>query len=566
MDQDPNTAGGTDTENMATGEPGQNTQTQTTASDTVQDRPNSIGEPEEQLDGMSEPQARIDNADNKMDNINMPESDDSSVVMTSDMAMSDTGDADETVRSDSVNMAVATSATDAVSDPQGQPEAQNQTQVQSQSQAQTESQARPQISEPAKAPYVKRDVRLPGDKAKRRTQIIIAAIVGGIILLLGGLAIWFFAYYNNPEKVMFDSVNNILHAPNVSLNGGGSITLRDAKDNLDGDVEMAILNFNSSSSKLPNATDVSLLVTFTGGKKVNLKLGTVQMSDGVIYLRIDGIIESLRDMGLDPDVQTEIEELFNLLETVDGEWWRISVPDIIKEVSGDDKISKAYGDIYNCYYQALAADHSKLLSSLYKQNKFIQVEPIKEISSGDGYLDYSPQMWHNLYEISIDSNSFANFLNSLPESEIAQELYTCYNNAVEEHDLGYSTMGSEDLAEISADDIEIPKELHLYAEISQFGHKIRSIWAYSEDDEWQNSFAVTLNYQASEISTPDNYRDITELFRSSVLQDIWISGPAPDYCTDDFGNNCLDGDPYAYDYDYDLILNSDGLEEIEWES
>lgn len=418
--------------------------------------------------------------------------------------------------------------------------------------------AQPQVSRPVDSHHIEHDLRLPGDKAKRRTQMIIAAIIGVLVLILGGLAIWFFAFYNNPEKVMLDGVNNIFRAPNISLNGGGSMTLREGNDDT---VQMVILNLTSSSSKLPNATDVSLLITLANEQSINLQLGTVQMTDGAIYLKVSGIMDSVRSMGLEADAEGEMEELFSALETIDGEWWRISVRDVLEDMSGSREVADLYGSLYDCVLEAGTRDNSKTLVELYKQNKFIKVTPVKKIASGDGYTDYTAQAWHNLYEITIDKNALAEFINTIPDTAMAEEMYTCYNNAMAQYNPGADEISASDFDEISASDIDIPEELHLYAEVSQFGHKIRSIWAYADSDEWQNSFAVTLGYQEATVSAPSEYRDITELFEILPIEDAWgrvtidDGGSGQIYGTDDMYD-------YKYDYDDEWLMMDNEIEEI----
>ena len=430
--------------------------------------------------------------------------------------------------------------------------------------------AQPQVSRPVDSHHIEHDLRLPGDKAKRRAQIVIAAIIGVLVLVLGGLAIWFFAFYNNPEKVMLDGVNNIFRAPNISLNGGGSMTLREGND--DDAVQMVILNLTSSSSKLPNATDVSLLITLANEQSINLQLGTVQMTDGAIYLKVSGIMDSVRSMGLESDAEGEMEELFSTLETIDGKWWRISVRDVLEDMSGSREVADLYGSLYDCVLEAGTRDNSKTLVELYKQNKFVKVTPVKKIASGDGYTDYAAQAWHNLYEITIDKNALAEFINTIPDTAMAEEMYTCYNNAMAQYNPGADEISASDFDEISASDIDIPEELHLYAEVSQFGHKIRSIWAYADSDEWQNSFAVTLGYQEATVSAPSEYRDITELFEILPIEDAWGrvtiddgSGDIEIDNVDCYGDDCeyVYGPDYEYDFDnYEWIFTDNEIEEI----
>ena len=81
----------------------------------------------------------------------------------------------------------------------------------------------------ATSPFIDSYLRLPSDKEKRRLQTIVVTTIGILLLVLIGFVVWFFAFYNHPDKVMLDGVNNILRASNISLDGGGSAVLHEGK-------------------------------------------------------------------------------------------------------------------------------------------------------------------------------------------------------------------------------------------------------------------------------------------------------------------------------------------------
>lgn len=442
-----------------------------------------------------------------------------------------------------------------------------------------------QISRPVDSSYIKHDLRIPKDKtgkSKRHTAIIISVVIGVLALIIGGLAIWFFAYYNSPDKVMLDGVNNLLKAENVSFNGGGSLILREEDDSES--IQNITLNLDSSSSSLPNSTNVSLLILFNENRKINLQLGTVVMSDGVIYLKVSGIMDSLHDMNVSGEDIASIEGLLETVELIDDEWWRISLRDILGEMGADDEVINVYGEFQDCALSLATRDNSQELADMYKQNKFITVEPVKSISDGSGYFDYQAQAWHNLYEIKFDKELLASFVNTLPDTEMAKETVACINTAARKYGAQTDVIDMEDFHEISASDIDISDQLHLFVEISQFSHKIRSIQAYSEDEYWNNAFGFKLDYGKTEVVAPSEYRNITELFEVLPIEDAWWSiSPLGDDGTsggsDNYYDNCSPGincgsgysidDDWSYDYDYDYDFDNTELpytEEIEWES
>lgn len=65
---------------------------------------------------------------------------------------------------------------------------------------------------------------------KKKTGLIVSIIIV-ILLLLGGIgfAIWYFAVYQSPENVVFNSVNKLITAEHVSPHGSFTTTI--ASDN-----------------------------------------------------------------------------------------------------------------------------------------------------------------------------------------------------------------------------------------------------------------------------------------------------------------------------------------------
>ncbi len=55
---------------------------------------------------------------------------------------------------------------------------------------------------------------------KKKTGLIVSIIIITLLLLGGiGFAIWYFAVYQSPENVVFDSVNKLITAKNVQTEG-----------------------------------------------------------------------------------------------------------------------------------------------------------------------------------------------------------------------------------------------------------------------------------------------------------------------------------------------------------
>lgn len=432
-----------------------------------------------------------------------------------------------------------------------------------------------QISRPVDSHHIDRDLRLPGDKSHQRRRLVLFSILGTAVVLLVALLVWFFAFYNQPTTAMLDGVQHLFGAQNVVLHGSGAFDIHD-DDSSSTSIKKGMFDFNSASSSLPNAFDANLFLernNTTGNDTTgnNLSLNGVIMSDGIVYAKIDGLSDYVRSFdGFDPETDS-----YTAVEIAEGEWWRIALDEIIEQFTGDASVAQLYQQLYQCGLSTISQDNSKVLAQLYSEHQFIEVTPVKQLTSADGYADYQPAAWHNLYEITLNSTALADFINALPTTSTAEAMYACYNTALQAYNPASTPLSATDFSEVSADDLEFPEKLHLYAEISQFGHKIRSLWAYFDDETVSNVFTLDFKYQPSTVEPPSEYRNLVELFDEDSFSDLMVDGNVgiDDY-SDDFSDDLSD-DTISDDADsetsprdatnHDNVNNDFDTTEEEWE-
>lgn len=399
------------------------------------------------------------------------------------------------------------------------------------------------------------DASEPNPKPSR-VPLIVLGILAVIVLILGCVGIWFYGFYNNPDKVALDAVTNLLSASNVTMNGTLTVKPFDSDDS-----RHMTLKLGSASNHLPNSTTASLELSLDDGQEINLNLGTVQMSDGVIYLQISKIMETIDGLGLTVAERAEYEEVFSVLEVIDNEWWRISIPELIDDFEFEDEQASGLKELYACTVNVMNEDVSGELTTLYRRQPFVEVKEIAQISANGmpGVMDYKPAFGNNLYEISLNESNLANFINALPATETAESFYSCYNNVMDK----YAAEGelpdhisAEDFDEVSASDFSFTDDQHFYMEVSQFGHQIQTLHFHQNDDDFVTSGQLTLGYSAVKVTPPDSYRPITELVDelTDLIMSEWTGDLYDDYPEDD----CLYDDTchfdYDDDYDYDDLI------------
>lgn len=350
---------------------------------------------------------------------------------------------------------------------------------------------------------------------------ITAVVVAVLLLILGGLATWFFAYYNNPEKVAFDAMNHLFSAENVGIDGGLVLTV-DKTQHPDSPVSAVSLHFNSSSDSLPVSSTANLYIMFNpevvqGEPRIALQLSNVVMKNGVIYFQIGGLMDSLDSFSLKGSEWAEIEQFIPFLEAVDNEWWQIDVNDVISQMELPASQENTVAGVYSCVVEALNRHNTSELAKIYDEHRFVVMLPSDYVSPDDQGIMARPASWNQAYEVVFDHYKLTDFLNRLPETATANEFYACFNTTVEEKtaDIPLSIDASS-FDEISDNDWDFPENLRVYMEVSTFGHRLNKIYVYQDVADYTLNGKISLNYQTVNVSAPAEYRPITDLIEEFI--------------------------------------------------
>lgn len=355
--------------------------------------------------------------------------------------------------------------------------------------------------------YVKRDVKLP--HASHKGAKVFALVMAIILLALGGVAGWFFIYYDNPDKVLADAVTHFYQADNIVFDGG--ISLMDPDDEAS-PIKSIMLDFDLSSLRLPFSTEASLLVLFDEDAEADLdmlklKLGLVWLTDGAIYLQLGGLHDTIASLNLTPEQRAELQTYIDTFEQIDNEWWRISVPDLIDQLELDSDYDQAFNEMYVCVLDSVKDNDLSDLAPLYRKHSFFSAS---RVSSRTSRPDVStpPASGYKAYEITLDRAKLADFLNAIYDQDSEPELVSCLNRVARKYN--FDELDFE-VNEFTAEDFELPEDFHLYAEISYFGHELRSLNAEWTASDYLADAGLVFTYQSATVNPPDSYRSLTEL-------------------------------------------------------
>ncbi len=369
---------------------------------------------------------------------------------------------------------------------------------------------------------------------KSKFPTIMLSILAILLVIMGGLAIWYFAYYSNPERVVLDAVNKFANADHIVVQDGNIFVVDN--DRSDGYISSLSVQFDSSSAKLPNATNVSVdfkispvesepipenicgeeddpeatdCIVYEEPEQMEFhaELGATAITDGTVYLQLSGLVDSLEQAGMTAETTPELTELLATLETVEGDWWRISLTEILDSFGTDDETKSIYTDVYACMLDLAASGLPAELGDLYAKYPFLNVA--KSSAGTDGY---------SYFDVSFKSAELANFLNAIPETTAMNDYYACFNQI----EAFGETIGAEDYNEVTPEEVadfiaELPENFTITLGISNFTHELRYAFvsaSTSRDDYNDILFitSVTFAYQPTVVTEPEEYRSITELF------------------------------------------------------
>ncbi len=240
---------------------------------------------------------------------------------------------------------------------------------------------------------------------KQKKFIIGIASALLLVLVGGGSAFAYVSYYQNPQKVISDSIINAITSKTAIYTGNLSV------DN--NDVKMSV----KISSKLDGATgslDADLTITASGKTYTISGSGLVDKS-GDLYFKIDHlasiIAEAKTSIGI-TQTSSASAAIDKLVARIDGAWIKISSDDL-KQYSEDTATSKTcINDTVKKFKDDKAA--IKEVTDLYTKNPFILVD--KYLGQVNGSFGY---------QLKGSNANLKTFMEGLKNTKIYKSLHNC---------------------------------------------------------------------------------------------------------------------------------------------
>lgn len=353
----------------------------------------------------------------------------------------------------------------------------------------------PQPSVPSfgETPAQPDNLTTPQKMPKKKKYIIIGAIiVGALALLTAGTAAAYNLWYQNPNKVVMESIGSLLKS------GTSTNKIVFEMKSKDGAVKISV---DAKLAESPaTETDVDATLSFSG-KDYHVKGSTLTDKDGNLYFKIQDVKTLLTQIaGSDVDLSA----FNNVITKIDGQWVKISADDL-KSVNED------YGKTQTCTTNALKSLDDKTVSNeivdVYQKNQFLIVGNkigVKDIN-GTASLGYA---------ISFDGEKAKAFYVALGSTKFGKALTTC--------DSSY-TFKASDLDSLTTKDAT-KGDIQIWA--SRFGHQLKEVDISAKDNDnsasiiWNPTFVKGVTVAAPTTSVP--LKDVI-----TEVENILIGNTAP---------------------------------------
>lgn len=350
-------------------------------------------------------------------------------------------------------------------------------------------------------------------------------IAGGVIAVLGlgGLGTAY-AIANTPENIALSAVASVFAAKQKHVSSTFSLNLKDSK--VVG-VKSAQLTLDADiNTDREVSTTAELAVNFYD-TKIKLSLDTVILKDYTVYIKINQLKAAAKavleqyDQSIksgdsnvshnDSDDYTSTppyEDIINqLVGKIDGEWWRISIPELIdvdEKLSAKEKVEarKTYGCIVNFLSDAKTkVDYAEL----YQKHAFISLQPYE----GDQKFDSEGKA----YIIQFSSNKIADFGNALASSFKGLGVKECLPENVLNDGSDDDVDGDDKLSANDVDEMirQWPTTI-VTVKNNFFSHEVTGLYSNLKTDSDFYTGTVKLNFsnQVKEVEAPANAQSITK--------------------------------------------------------
>ena len=405
----------------------------------------------------------------------------------------------------------------------------------------------------------------PVQPKKSKKGLIIGLVIAAILLIGGGVAVALVMMFNQPDPVVkaIEKVMTGNTPANVAING--TIKLEPLEEGTPvSSIEIA-LDSEASTTSFVNSSAATVTANFETGNSISFEFDEVYGADGDLYFKVDGATGAIEDYvqilqesmmnnynavtdcetdedgienciestpttfeacegedcmsalgvdatlgdgatAMDTDMTGSISDFLGIIETVDGEWLRVSIDELSNMTEEIPTESSELSCLVD--FTGSIRNHNNSVAEAYSKNSFIS-------STKEG-VTLASKSGGPVYKVELDGEKLEGFINAVQNSTLVQDLYSC---------MGYTNTS------VNTDNIiaEINNLPTLYVEVDKDYNFTRLYFnSELEDADMVVTTDLGFSYPANiNVAEPVEYSDFSEM-----IQEIFTSMYALPYTED----------------------------------
>jgi hypothetical protein len=342
---------------------------------------------------------------------------------------------------------------------------------------------------------------LSSKKKGSKAALMIGVIVAAILVVLGsGTALAYNYWYENPQKIIVDSIINAVTSK-APATVTGDVTIDNASYRVD-------VNITGKRTEKVGGVDATLTLTANSTKYEIDGSAIVDINSGDIYFKASNL-DSVADLAkmmlssVDPDGSV----IDSIIAKINNTWIKISGGDVAQYSASLSSAKNCVSDTVKKYINDQAAIVE--ITNLYQKDDFITIDKNLGVKNGS----YGFQIKGNVTAANA-------FINGLKNTKIYTALKTC--------DSTFSIGNIDKIADASSTSGNSVVELW----VDGWTHQISKINATDDNDGTKTSATIIPKFnQAVTVTIPTTFITLTDL--KSVIEEAVqsLSTPSTDIDT-----------------------------------
>lgn len=342
---------------------------------------------------------------------------------------------------------------------------------------------------------------------KKKTGLIIGIVLAILLLGLIGGGIAFYLIHESKERVIGDSIVNLIEANARQFDGTYTQTnLSDESDSY----ESFTLTFKGDNNSANFSGSGSLRIDLKEGKDIELEVSGAYISNDAIYVKINGIKKAIDDamkegmsssgsgLSSDDEMAFMMNIIGSIVKPLDDQWIKINASSL-----------KPYADLksgYDCMSNAIDGfakeENKEKIVEAYKNHPFV-MDAEKDSKSSDGL---------NYYYIKSDSEESKAFSEEIGKIDFVKDFKSCANIKSSKDD----------------DDDESDLTSELSIGISPWAHELKQIKGTAKSKEYSVEMDIKISYDDKSVTAPtgdaktldDLAKDLSKSIKDALSEQI----------------------------------------------